>query len=81
MQKGINTAIEETKVELLNLVNSKLQMGVPISVMGLIVNNLLTQINNETLKIVKQEEAENKKAEEVKSTEVVEPEVVEEASE
>ena len=43
MNKDINLIIEETKAELLNFVNNKLQV-LPISVMDLIIDNISIQL-------------------------------------
>lgn len=55
MEKGFNTFVEETKVELINLINSKLQMGLPISVVSLIIDNVSVQIKKEMNNILEQE--------------------------
>ena len=55
MNKGINTVIGETKAELVSLVNSKLEMGVPVSVMEVVVENLLTQLKLHTINAIKME--------------------------
>ena len=62
MSKGINTVIEETKTELTELINSKLKMGVPISVMGLIVDNVSNQIKPHVINAIKME-SENSNSE------------------
>lgn len=55
MEKGFNTFVEETKVELINFINSKLQMGLPISVVSLIIDNVSIQIKKEMNNILEQE--------------------------
>ena len=55
MEKGFNTFVEETKVELINFINSKLQMGLPISVVSLIIDNVSVQIKKEMNNILEQE--------------------------
>lgn len=64
MNKGINTAIEETKVELLNFVNAKLQMGLPISAMGLIIDNMSNQLKNKIVEIINVEQQASETPEE-----------------
>lgn len=49
MNKDINLVIEETKAELLNFVNNKLQV-LPISVMDLIIDNISIQLRGKLLK-------------------------------
>lgn len=64
MTKGINTLIEETKTELTDFVNSKLKMGLPISVMGLIIDNMSNQIKPHIISAIKMEsESSNSKQE------------------
>lgn len=47
--KNINLVIEETKAELLNFVNNKLQV-LPLSVMDLIIDNVSIQLKREIIK-------------------------------
>lgn len=63
MSKGINTAVEEAKVELIELINSKLSMGIPVSVMGVIVDNISNQIKLHTINAIKMESENNYKEE------------------
>lgn len=46
MNMGINTLIEQTKKELADLINQKLQQGMPISVIGLILDTLMYEVKN-----------------------------------
>lgn len=69
MSKGINTIIEETKTELTDLINSKLKMGVPISVMGLIIDNVSNQIKPHVINAIKME-SENSNSEQENNNEV-----------
>ena len=55
MNKDINLVIEETKAELLNFVNNKLQV-LPISVMDLIIDNISIQLKREIIKIINNKE-------------------------
>ena len=51
-QKGINTLTVETKKNILNAVNTGLEQGLPISIVGIIMEGIMSQINpvlNETL--------------------------------
>lgn len=54
MNKNINLVIEETKAELLNFVNNKLQV-LPISVMDLIIDNISIQLKREIIKTINNE--------------------------
>lgn len=53
--KNINLVIEETKAELLNFVNNKLQV-LPLSVMDLIIDNISIQLKREIIKTINNEE-------------------------
>ena len=55
MNKDINLVIEETKAELLNFVNNKLQV-LPISVMDLIIDNISIQLKKEIIKTINNKE-------------------------
>ena len=44
MNKGIDTIVEETKVEVAKIVNTKLKEGLPISVISLIMEGVLFEI-------------------------------------
>lgn len=55
MNKDINLVIEETKAELLNFVNNKLQV-LPISVIDLIIDNISIQLKREIIKAINNKE-------------------------
>lgn len=55
--KNINLVIEETKAELLNFVNNKLQV-LPLSVMDLIMDNISIQLKREIIKTINNEETQ-----------------------
>ena len=55
MNKDINLVIEETKAELLNFVNNKLQVLL-ISVMDLIIDNISIQLKREIIKTINNKE-------------------------
>lgn len=55
--KNINLVIEETKAELLNFVNNKLQI-LPLSVMDLIIDNISIQLKREIIKTINDNEAQ-----------------------
>jgi hypothetical protein len=57
---GFNTKVKQTEEELLQLINSKIQMGIPHSVLELILENMLLKIENEVNSIIQSEE-ENEK--------------------
>lgn len=59
--KGINNVISDTRKELANLINKALSIGVPSSVMQLILENLLFEVKQVVEYDQKQElEQENK---------------------
>ena len=60
MNKDINLIIEETKAELLNFVNNKLQV-LPISVIDLIIDNISIQLKREIIKTINKEPQQNDK--------------------
>lgn len=55
--KNINLVIEETKAELLNFVNNKLQV-LPLSVMDLIIDNISIQLKREIIKTINDAEVQ-----------------------
>lgn len=55
--KNINLVIEETKAELLNFVNNKLQV-LPLSVMDLIIDNVSIQLKREIIKNINDNEVQ-----------------------
>lgn len=55
--KNINLVIEETKAELLNFVNNKLQV-LPLSVMDLIIDNISIQLKREIIKTINDNEVQ-----------------------
>lgn len=55
--KNINLVIEETKAELLNFVNNKLQV-LPLSVIDLIIDNISIQLKREIIKTINDAEVQ-----------------------
>lgn len=78
MNKGINTTIEETKKELVTLINSKLNV-LPISIVSLIVESVMMELRSgvdnalqqEAKSYAKQQEAESEQIEWVDKIESV----------
>lgn len=64
MSKGINTLVEEAKEELVSFINSKLELGLPVAVVGVILDNLSNQIKLHTINAIKMEEDRAEKEEE-----------------
>lgn len=60
MSVGINTLVEETKKELADLINTKLKQGLPISVVGLLLDSLMYEVKNNIDVAIAQEQAKFK---------------------
>lgn len=75
MEKGFNTAVESARKELAELINSKLQMGIPFSVISLIIENTLMEVRNGVEKSLIKEAKQYAEQEQLKSEQVewVEP--------
>lgn len=75
MEKGFNTAVETTRKDLAELINSKLQMGIPFSVISLIIENTLMEVRNGVEKSLIKEAEQYTEQEQLKSEQVewVEP--------
>lgn len=55
MDKGFNTEVENARKELANLITQKLQMGIPFSVVSLIIENILMEVRTGVDKALQQE--------------------------
>ena len=80
-QKGVNTLIVESKTKLTNSINECLQDGIPASMVSIILESLLMDLNNNVKVILEKEQKEYKEKEEAESNQVKyeeEPEIVEE---
>lgn len=55
MNKGIAMLIDETKRSLVELVNNKIQEGLPISVMDLILELVMSEVKANTKEVLTQE--------------------------
>lgn len=75
-RKGINTLIRETQDELIQLINSKLQVGIPHSVIELMLENTLLKLSNETETIIQQEAKKQQEEEKLEEGVVTETCVV-----
>lgn len=72
MSRGFNTGVEEARFEIFNAVNKHLKLGVPISVINLILDNIKSQAKVELDKILEQEkelELKEEQSEEVDNIE------------
>lgn len=80
-QKGVNTLIVESKTKLTNSINECLQDGIPASMVSIILESLLMDLNNNVKVILEKEQKEYEEKEEAESNQVKyeeEPEIVEE---
>lgn len=80
-QKGANTLIVESKTKLTNSINECLQDGIPASMVSIILESLLMDLNNNVKVILEKEQKEYEEKEEAESNQVKyeeEPEIVEE---
>lgn len=75
----INTEIETLRKELAELINSKLKAGIPISVVKLIAENILMELDNGLKTTLEQEAAKIQEQQLAESEQVewVDPEPVE----
>ena len=75
MEKGFNTVVETARKDLTELINSKLQMGIPFSVISLIIENTLMEVRNGVDKSLIKEAEQYTEQEQLKSEQVewVEP--------
>lgn len=70
MNKGINTIINESKDKLVNAVNEVLQAGVPISVVYLIIDGILREVQTSLQNHLQQEAKQMAEQEKIKSQQV-----------
>ena len=71
-RKCINTLIRETQDELIEVINSNLQVGIPHSVIELVLENMLIKLNNEINTIIQQEVKQQQEEEELEKGVVTE---------
>lgn len=55
-QKGIDMAIDEPRTELAAFVNNKLKSGIPVTVLNLIFENIITELRGITASIKSRED-------------------------
>lgn len=77
-QKGVNTLIVESKTKLTNSINECLQDGIPASMVSMMLESLLMDLNNNVKVILEKEKQEYEEQEKVESEQVKyeEPEIV-----
>lgn len=70
-QKGVNTIIVETKGSILESINNGLRQGLPVSVVSMIVENIMYEIDKTLAKDIEKEANEYQKQLEIESEQVV----------
>lgn len=70
-QKGANTRVVEAKDKLTNTINECLKDGIPASMVSIIVENLLMDLNNNVKVLLDKEKQEYEEQEKVESEQVV----------
>ena len=77
MNKGIAMLIDETKRGLVELINNKIQEGLPISVMDLILELVMSEVKVNTKEVLTQElSAYEQQQEESVVEQVDDPEII-----
>lgn len=70
-QKGANTRVVEAKDKLTNTINECLKDGIPASMVSIIVESLLMDLNNNVKVLLGKEKQEYEEQEKVESEQVV----------
>lgn len=70
-QKGANTRVVEAKDKLTNTINECLKYGIPASMVSIIVESLLMDLNNNVKVLLDKEKQEYEEQEKVESEQVV----------
>lgn len=70
-QKGANTRVVEAKDKLTNAINECLKDGIPASMVSIIVESLLMDLNNNVKVLLDKEKQEYEEQEKVESEQVV----------
>ena len=70
MDKGFNTEVENTRKELAQLINEKLQMGIPFSVVSLIIENILVEVRTGVDKALQQEAVKYNELQQIQNEQV-----------
>lgn len=70
-QKGANTRVVEAKDKLTNTINECLKDGIPVSMVSIIVESLLMDLNNNVKVLLDKEKQEYEEQEKVESEQVV----------
>lgn len=71
VQKGVNTIITETRGNILESINNAIRQGVPTSVVSMIVENIMYEIDKALVKELEREANEYQKQLEIESEQVV----------
>ena len=70
MNVGMNTLIEQTKKEMADLINDKLTKGMPIGVIGLMLDSLMYEVRDNINASVAQEQEKAKEQDKTESEQV-----------
>lgn len=69
-KKGSNTIVIEAKDSLINTVNDCIQMGIPASMVSIMLENVLHDLNSNINKVLEMEQQEYEKQVEVENQQV-----------
>lgn len=69
-KKGSNTIVIEAKDSLVNTVNDCIQMGIPVSMLSIMLENILHDLNSNINKVLEMEQQEYEKQVEVENRQV-----------
>lgn len=69
-KKGSNTIVIEAKDSLVNTVNDCIQMGIPVSMVSIMLENILHDLNSNINKVLEMEQQEYEKQVEVENRQV-----------
>lgn len=69
-KKGSNTIVIEAKDSLINTVNDCIQMGIPVSMVSIMLENILHDLNSNINKVLEMEQQEYEKQVEVENRQV-----------
>jgi hypothetical protein len=70
-QKGVNTIIAETKGNILESVNNGLKQGLPISVVAILVENIMFEIDKSLTKTLEDESKEYQEQVQIENEQVL----------
>ena len=68
--KGVNTLVVEAKENLINAINGCIKTGIPVAMVSIIVESLLSDLNNNVKVIIEKEKEEYEHQLEVENNQV-----------